>query len=157
MEVTLLEQLGHVLPTVFDDEAASIIQRRIEDLGIETVIGERAIQFAGNGRVKKVVTDSREIECDMVVLAVGVKPAIELAEKAGIEIGSLGGIKVNDQMMTSALDVYAAGDVTETYDITRDANWINAIWPCAVEQGRVAGSNMAGHQIPTKGPFEETR
>jgi NAD(P)H-nitrite reductase large subunit len=56
-------------------------------------------------------------------------------------------------MMTSALDVYAAGDVAETYDITRDANWINAIWPCAVEQGRVAGSNMAGRETPYEGSF----
>ena len=62
------------------------------------------------------VTDSREIKCDMVVLAVGVKPAIELAKKAGIEIGSLGGIKVTPQMMTNLPDIYAAGDVTETYD-----------------------------------------
>jgi NADH oxidase (H2O2-forming) len=81
------------LPTVFDEEAASIIQKRIQDLGIVTVTGEKAIQFTGNGYVKSVVTDSREIKCDMVVLAVGVKPAIELAKKAGIEIGSLGELK----------------------------------------------------------------
>jgi NAD(P)H-nitrite reductase large subunit len=153
MEVTLLEQLGHVLPTVFDEEAASLIQKRIEDLGIKTVTGEKALQFTGNGHVKRVITDSREIECDIVVLAVGIKPAIQLAQRAGIGIGSLGGIKVNDQMMTSALSVYAAGDVTETYDITRDANWINAIWPCAVEQGRVAGLNMAGRKTPYEGSF----
>jgi NAD(P)H-nitrite reductase large subunit len=153
MEVTLLEQLGHVLPTVFDDEAASMIQKRIEALGIKMVIGERALRFTGNGHVKGVVTDSEEIECDLVVLAVGVKPAVELAQKAGIEIGSLGGIKVNGQMMTSALDIYAAGDVAETYDITREGNWINAIWPCAVEQGRVAGSNMAGRETPYEGSF----
>jgi NAD(P)H-nitrite reductase large subunit len=153
MEVTLLEQLGHVLPTVFDEEAASLIQKRIEDLGIKTVTGEKALQFTGNGHVKRVITDSREIECDIVVLAVGNKPAIQLAQRAGIGIGALGGIKVNDQMMTSALSVYAAGDVTETYDITRDANWINAIWPCAVEQGRVAGLNMAGRKTPYEGSF----
>jgi NAD(P)H-nitrite reductase large subunit len=153
MDVTLLEQLGHVLPTVVDDEAASIIQERIEDLGIKTVTGRKALQFTGNGRVKSVSTDSGEIKCDMVVLAVGVKPAIELAQDAGIEIGSLGGIKVNGQMMTSALNVYAAGDVAETFDITREANWINAIWPCAVEQGRVAGANMAGRETPYEGSF----
>jgi NAD(P)H-nitrite reductase large subunit len=153
MEVTLLEQLGHVLPTVFDEEAASIIQKRIEDLGIKTVTGERALRFTGNGRVKSVVTDSGEIECDIAVLAVGVKPAIELTQKARIETGSLGGIKVNGQMMTSALNVYAAGDVAETYDITRGANWINAIWPCAVEQGRVAGANMAGRETQYEGSF----
>lgn len=153
MEVTLLEQLGHVLPTVFDEEAASIIKKRIEDLGITTVTGEKAVQFTGNGHVKSVVTDSREIKCDMVVLAVGVKPAIELAQKAGIEIGSLGGIKVDSQMMTSVSDIYAGGDVTETYDISRDSNWINAIWPCAVEQGRIAGLNMVDRKTSYEGSF----
>lgn len=153
MEVTLLEQLGHVLPTVFDEEAASIIKKRIENLGIKTITGEKALQFTGNGDVKSVITDSREIKCDMVVLAVGVKPAIELAKKTGIEIGSLGGIKVNSEMMTSVPDIYSAGDVTETYDISRDSNWINAIWPCAVEQGRIAGLNMAGRKTLYEGSF----
>jgi len=153
MEVTLLEQLGHVLPTVFDEEAASIIKKRIENLGIKTITGEKALQFTGNGDVKSVVTDSREIKCDMVVLAVGVKPAIELAQKAGIEIGWLGGIKVNNEMMTNLPDIYAAGDVTETYDISRDSNWINAIWPCAVEQGRIAGLNIAGRKTLYEGSF----
>jgi len=153
MEVTLLEQLAHVLPTVFDEEAASIIRKRIEDLGIKTITGEKALQFTGNGRVRSVITDSREIECDMVVVAVGVRPAIDLAQKAGIEIGALGGIKVNGRMMTSGQDIYAGGDVTETYDITRDTNWINAIWPCAVEQGRMAGLNMAGREALYEGSF----
>jgi NAD(P)H-nitrite reductase large subunit len=153
MEVTLLEQLGHVLPTVFDEEAASIIKKRIENLGIKTITGEKALQFTGNGDVKSVVTDSREIKCDMVVLAVGVKPAIELTKKTDIEIGSLGGIKVNSEMMTRVPDIYSAGDVTETYDISRDSNWINAIWPCAVEQGRIAGLNMAGRKTLYEGSF----
>lgn len=153
MEVTLLEQLGHVLPTVFDEEAATIIQKKIESLGIKTITGEKALRFTGNGQVRSVVTDSREIECDMVVVAVGVKPAIELAQTAGIEIGSLGGIRVNDRMMTSHSEIYAAGDVVETFDITRDSNWINAIWPCAVEQGRIAGLNMAGRETPYEGSF----
>jgi NAD(P)H-nitrite reductase large subunit len=153
MEVTLLEQLGHILPTVFDEEAASIIQKRIQNLGIRTITGEKALQFTGNGHVRSVVTDSREIECDMVVLAVGIKPAIELAQNSGIEIGTLGGIKVNSQMMTSVSDIYAAGDVAETYDITRDSYWINAIWPCAVEQGHLAGLNMVGRETLYEGSF----
>jgi len=153
MDVTLLEQLAHVLPTVFDEEAAAIIRKRIENLGIKTITGEKALRFTGNGHIKSVITDSREIECDMVVVAVGVRPAIELAQTAGIETGSLGGIKVNPQMITSVSDIYAAGDVAETHDITRDANWINAIWPCAVEQGRIAGLNMAGRETPYEGSF----
>ena len=152
-KVTLLEQLGHVLPTVFDEEAASIVKKRVEELGIEVVTGEKAVQFTGNHHVRSVVTDTREIECDMVVLAVGVKPAVELSEKAGIEIGSLGGIKVDPQMMTSLPNIYAAGDVAETYDIARGTKFINAIWPCAFEQGHVAGLNMAGEQTSYEGSY----
>lgn len=142
--VTLLEQLGHVLPTVFDDEAAGIIRGLIEQMGIEVITGERAIEFTGNGRVQSVVTSTGEIECDNVILAVGVRPAVELAEPAGIEVGLMGGIATDSSMLTSCRDIYAAGDVCETFDIARNQSFINAIWPMAVEQGRVAGLNMAG-------------
>jgi NAD(P)H-nitrite reductase large subunit len=146
LKVSLLEQLGQVLPNVFDEEASFIIREIIEDKGIEVITGEQAVQFNGDNHIRTVVTDKREIECDMVVLACGVSPAVELAQKAGIEIGSLGGLKVNGQMMTSFPDIYGAGDVAETYDISRDMDGINAIWPCAVEQGRIAGLNMVGRK-----------
>jgi NAD(P)H-nitrite reductase large subunit len=142
--VTLLEQLGHVLPTVFDDEAAGIIRGVIEQMGIEVITGERAIEFTGNGRVQSVVTSTGEIECDNVILSVGVRPAVELAEQVGIEIGMMGGITTDTGMMTSCQDIYAAGDVCETFDIARNQSYINAIWPMAVEQGHIAGLNMAG-------------
>ena len=144
VRVTLLEQLGHVLPTVFDDEAAGIIRGFIEQTGIEVITGERAIEFSGNGRVQSVVTSTGEIECDNVILSVGIRPAVELAENAGIEVGMMGGITTDAGMMTSCQDIYAAGDVCETFDIARNQMFINAIWPMAVEQGRIAGLNMAG-------------
>ena len=151
MEVTLIEQLGRVLPTVFDDEASGIIQRRMEALGIKVITGERANKFTGNGRVTGVVADSGEIPCDMVVLAIGVKPSVELAQKVGAETGELGGIKVDGNMMTSVHGVYAAGDVAETVDIATDSMAVNAIWPCAIEQGKVAGMNIAGKKTEYKG------
>jgi len=144
VRVTLLEQLGHVLPTVFDDEAAGIIRGVIEQMGIEVITGERALEFTGNGRVQSVVTSTGEIECDNVILAVGIRPAVDLAQQAGIEIGMMGGITTDTAMMTSRRDIYAAGDVCETFDIARNQPFVNAIWPMAVEQGRVAGLNMAG-------------
>ncbi len=151
VRVTLLEQLGHVLPTVFDDEAAVIIRSVIEQMGIEVITGQRAIEFTGNGHVRSVVTSTGEIECDNIILSVGVRPAVELAEKAGIEIGMMGGIKIDGNMMTSSQDIYAAGDVCETFDIARNAPFINAIWPMAVEQGRIAGFNMVGRNTQYAG------
>jgi len=147
LKVTLIEQLGQVLPTVFDEEAAAIIKAVVEGMGIEVLTGERATRFNGNGRVQSVGTTTREIECDLVVLAVGVRPDISLAKDAGIEIGSLGGIKIDAQMATSLPDIYAAGDVCETFDIARNTHFINAIWPMAVEQGQVAGLNMTGRKV----------
>lgn len=153
MKVTLLEMLGHVLPTAFDEEAASIIKKRIEDLGIGVLTGEKAVRFKGNGRVQGVVTDTREIPCDMVVLSVGIKPAVELAAQIGAVTGSYGGIKVDSHMKTSLPDIYAAGDVVETHDIARGTPFVNAIWPCAFEQGTIAGLNMAGKETSYEGSF----
>src|SRR5574340_955679 len=117
IKATLLEQLGQVMPTVFDAEAAAIVRKRIEDLGIEVFTGEKAVQFKGDKRVTGVVTDNRELPCDMVVLSVGVRPQTELAVQAGLKLGDMKGIRVDETMMTSAPDVYAAGDVAETHDI----------------------------------------
>ncbi len=144
IKVTLLEQLGRVMPTVFDREAAEIVQRRVESFGIDVICGERAVEFSGNGKVSGVRTNSREIPCDMVVMGIGVQPNTELAQKAGAALGSLGGIQVDERMRTSVSNVFAAGDVCETYDIAMERKAINAIWPCAMEQGKIAGRNMAG-------------
>jgi len=65
----------------------------------------------------------------------------------------LGGIKIDSNMMTSAADIYAAGDVCETFDIARNTVFVNAIWPMAVEQGRFAGLNMAGQKAEYPGSF----
>jgi len=153
IKTTLLEQLGQVMPTVFDAEAAAIVQKRIEDLGIEVFTGEKALKFTGGKSVKGVVTDNREIPCDMVVVSVGVRPAIELAVQAGLSIGEMKGIRVDENMMTSAQDIYAAGDVAETHDIARNAYFLNAIWPCAFEQGHFAGLNMAGRKTGYPGSY----
>ena len=153
IKATLLEQLGQVMPTVFDAEAAAIVQQRIRDLGIDVFTGEKAVQFTGGKRVTGVVTDNRELPCDMVVLSVGVRPQTELAVQAGLTIGDMKGIRVDENMMTSAPDIYAAGDVAETHDIARNAYFLNAIWPCAFEQGHYAGLNMAGRKTVYPGSY----
>ncbi len=153
IKATLLEQLGQVMPTVFDAEAAAIVQQRIEDLGIEVITGEKALKFMGGKHVRSVVTDTRELPCDMVVLSVGVRPASELALQAGLTLGDMKGIRVDDCLMTSAQDIYAAGDVAETYDIARNTYFLNAIWPCAFEQGNIAGLNMAGQKTLYPGSY----
>ncbi|MHB9097943.1 MAG: NAD(P)/FAD-dependent oxidoreductase [Syntrophales bacterium] len=153
IKATLLEQLGQVMPTVFDAEAAEIVRQRIEDLGIEVITGEKALRFKGDKKVTGVVTDNRELPCDMVILSVGVRPATDLALQAKLAIGGMKGIRVDEFMATSAPDIYAAGDVAETHDIARNTAFLNAIWPCAFEQGRIAGFNMAGKKTAYPGSY----
>ncbi len=144
LKVSLVEQLGQVLPTIFDQEASLIIRKIIEDYGIEVITGQKAIRFNGDGHIRSVVTDRREIGCDMVVLALGIRPSMELAQKAGIEIGSLGGIKVNGQMMTNAEDVYACGDCVESRDAIAGKDILCLLWHNAKQQGEIAGYNSIG-------------
>ena len=63
------------------------------------------------------------------------------------------GIVADEHMRTNVPDIYVAGDVAETFDITRGRTSVNAIWPCAFEQGRIAGLNMAGQEAKYVGSF----
>jgi len=89
-----------------------------------------------------ILADGRRIECDVVVVAVGVRPRLALAADAGLKVNR--GIVVDDRMATSHPDVFACGDVAEAYDCVLGSNRVVPIWPGAFRGGRVAGMNMAG-------------
>jgi len=133
-----------VAPRVFDEAASSLIQAVLEEHGIEILVGEKVVNILGNGKVKGVTTDKRGVDCDMVVLGAGIRPNVELAQRAGIEIGSLGGIKVSQHMETDAQDVFACGDCVESKDMVTGRNTLSLLWPNAKLQGAVAGYNCAG-------------
>ena len=143
-DVILVELLDYVLPTLFDNEVSSIIRKRIEDYGIEVLTGERAVGFIGDGHVCAVGTERREIKCDMVILSLGIRPNVTLAQEASVEIGSLGGIKVDDHLMTNVEDVYACGDCVESRNIISGENILCLLWYNAKTQGEIAGYNTIG-------------
>jgi NAD(P)H-nitrite reductase large subunit len=143
-KVSVVELLGWVLPKAFDEKPSTILRELIETYGIEVLTNEKVIKMEGDSHVNKVITDKREIECDMVILALGMKPEVELARKAGIEIASLGGIRVNEQMMTSIKDIYACGDCIEAKDIITGKSILSPLWHNAKQQGEVAGYNSTG-------------
>jgi len=143
-EVYLVELLDWILPKVFDKRSASFLERALELNGVRVITGEKVIKIVGDRRVEGVITDKREIECDTVVLAAGMRPNVELARKAGIEIGKLGGIKVNEFMMTDKEDVYACGDCVETKNIVTGKECLNLLWFNAKQQGDTVGYNLLG-------------
>jgi len=143
VKVTIIIKSAHLLSQVADETAGGIYAGIFSNNGAEVVTGSEISSIEGGRRVERVRLESgREIECQLLVIAKGVSPNIEIAREAGIGCGD--GIMVNANMMTDVDGMYAAGDVAETVDAATGRRTVNALWPCASEQGRIAGSNMAG-------------
>ncbi|MFW6011479.1 MAG: NAD(P)/FAD-dependent oxidoreductase [Desulfosalsimonas sp.] len=150
VSVTMLIRSGYPLSMQVDERAGRMVQEVLEDHGLTVRTGVSAEAFEGNGRVQKaVLSDGDRIDCDMVVIGKGVFPARGFVPAGRIDTDA--GILVDQYMNTSDESVYAAGDVAEYFDLSRQKHWVNAIWPEAVSQGRVAGMNMAGQPVSYRG------
>ena len=150
MTVTVVELLDRILPQVLLKEDAGIVQKALEQRGLAVRTGTAVVQISGDGKVQQVTLgDGTLLPCDLVVIATGVRPNLALAKSAGIAIGR--GILVDEYLRTSARDIYAAGDVAESWDLARGRQLPNPTWGNASEQGRVAAHNMAGQTKPFNG------
>ena len=132
-EITVVEMAERILPIQLDEKGAAEYQKRFEKAGCRFCLGRKGADTVTNekGEITHVVLDNGEkLECDMVIVAAGVRSAVAGFEDSGLVIDR--GIRVNDYMQTSEQDVYAAGDVTG----------LSGIWPNAQKQGRIAAQNM---------------
>ena len=132
-EITVVEMAERILPIQLDEKGAAEYQKRFEKAGCRFCLGRKGADTVTNekGEITHMVLDNGEkLECDMVIVAAGVRSAVAGFEDSGLVIDR--GIKVNDYMQTSEQDVYAAGDVTG----------LSGIWPNAQKQGRIAAQNM---------------
>lgn len=143
-KVTIVEMMDQILPLGLDLKGADKVKGILEEHGVEVLNGERSEKVLGRDRVKGLMTNKRELECDTVVWAVGMRPRVELAKQAGIEIGGKGGIGVNSRMETNLQDVYACGDCAESNDILTGEPYLNLFWHNANRQGVVAARNCLG-------------
>ncbi len=147
--VTVIEQSSHPLPE-YDEEISDILLAEMKQK-VNLRLNERVVEIVGKDRVEKIVTDKGEYFADLVIVAVGVEPNIELAKQLGVKLGESGAIKTNEFMETSVKDVYAAGDCAETRNVvTGKSDWIPLAAP-ANKMGYVAGSNVAGQRIAFPG------
>jgi len=145
VKVTIIEMKDRVLNTILDEEASALEAEAIAAAGVEIITGHTVSSISGNrlGGVSGVVLDDgRRLTCQMVVVAIGVRPRLELAAGSGLKVNR--GLVVARRMATSQPDVYACGDVAEGYDYVYSENRLTPIWPNAYLGGRVAGFNMAG-------------
>jgi NAD(P)H-nitrite reductase large subunit len=145
VEVGIVEMKDWVLNTILDEEAAALEATALSGAGVDIITGHTIAKINSSmlGEVNGVSRDDgRSIPCDMVVVAIGVIPRLDLAADNGVKTNR--GIIVDRRMATSIAGVYACGDVSEAYDFVYGENRLTPVWPNAYVGGRVAGLNMAG-------------
>ena len=153
IDATIVEMKSHLLPSLVDWEMADILAKHLRDSGLEVHLGEAAQEILGDeqGNVRGVRTDKREIDGDMVIIAVGVRPRSALALEAGLHVSRGGAIVVNERMQTSDPDIYAAGDCVEITHLVSGQKFFAPLGSLANKQGRVAGDNICGIPSVFKG------
>ncbi len=136
-KVSVVEFFPRLLPRQLDEKGAELLRTIMEDMGFSFRLGAKTSEIAGADEVESVELEGGEsLPVRMVVISAGVRPNLELADALGLEKDK--GIKVDDRLQTSLPDIFAAGDVAEHRGIPY------GIWPAAMEQGKIAGADMAG-------------
>ncbi|MFC1726828.1 NAD(P)/FAD-dependent oxidoreductase, partial [candidate division KSB1 bacterium] len=136
---------NRILSQMLDEGASGIVRKLMEENGVKILTGVDTDEILGEKNVTGIkLDDGTEIKCEMVIIGKGVNPNIEITE--GTNIRTDWGISVDQYLQTGVAGIYAAGDVALTGDVSTGEQTVNALWPCAVEQGRITGLNMAGSQ-----------
>lgn len=149
--VSVVEMQAQLFPAMLDREIAAAIEKYAREKGIGIRTGEKVLEFRGQDAVQAVVTDHGVIPADLVVQAVGVRPNVQLARDAGLDIGPSGAIAVNAQMQTSDPDIYAGGDCAENTHMITGKKLFAAMGSTANKHGRVIGENVCGATASFKG------
>jgi NADPH-dependent 2,4-dienoyl-CoA reductase/sulfur reductase-like enzyme/rhodanese-related sulfurtransferase len=147
IDVTLVEMLPQVTPGL-DSDMAIYVEKALEKNGVLVITGNSANEIEDD---KVILADKREVEADIVIIATGVRPNVDLAVEAGIKIGTLGAIAVNTKMETSEKDIYAAGDCIEQFHLVTGKPVYRPLGSTANKTGRIAGNNAAGGELEFRG------
>ena len=153
VSVTIVEMLPQIMPPI-DPEIAVPIQEHLTANGVSLCLGDGVAGFERDARkdtISVITKSGGKYDCDMVLLAIGVRPEITLARETGLEIGQLGGIRVDEHMYTSNQRILAVGDTVEV------RNFVNGEWSLfplagvANRQGRIAADVILGRKATFRG------
>jgi len=146
LDVSVVEMMPHVLPGLLDDDLSPAVEKELADKGVHLFTSQRVASLEGDaqGKVRKVITDKESIEADVVLLALGFRPNSGLAKDAGLDIGPLGGVAVNEYLRTSDPDIYAGGDCVENVQLVTGKSAFVPMGSTANKHGRVIGTNVTG-------------
>jgi CoA-dependent NAD(P)H sulfur oxidoreductase len=143
MEVAIVEVDDRVANT-YGSEVAGKVAEHLEEKSVDVYTCERVKEMVSqNSRVQTIRFDDEKLEAELVIVGIGIKPCVDLAEDAGAEIGTTGAIRVDKHLRTNLPDVWAAGDCVESVNlVTGEATWV-PLGDTANQMGRVAGTNAA--------------
>lgn len=142
LDVTIVEKANQVMAPL-DYSMAVMVHQHLRSKGIKLILEEGATAFSeGNGNLNVKLEKSEPLSADMVILSIGVRPETKLAKDAGLEIGSLGGIRINEYMQTSNPDIYALGDAVEVYNPTIQQYALIPLAGPANKQARIVADNI---------------
>jgi NADPH-dependent 2,4-dienoyl-CoA reductase/sulfur reductase-like enzyme/rhodanese-related sulfurtransferase len=146
IETTVIEKEGHLLSTCLDKEMSLFIERKFaeNEINIELSATTEKIALPIKGNPVLYLSNGKEIEVDYLFVCTGVKPSVSILYDTGILTGELGGIKVDDKMMTSIPGIYAGGDCVESLNIVTGNKSVFPLGSLANRHGRVIADNIAG-------------
>jgi len=151
VRLNVVEMGDRMVPRMMTEKAGHLIRLWVEKKGVKVEVNARveSIAKAAKGAMKVRLSNGKELECDLLICAAGVRPNVDFLEGSGVEIAH--GILVNERMQTSVPEIYAAGDVTEAAGFHSGKPELNAIQPSAADQARIAAANMAGAHAVAQG------
>jgi len=150
-KVNLLVRRG-ILRSYLDEDVAEKVKDVLTQNEIELILPVKIENIATKGSRKFIGLSDREVEADFVFFATGAKPNVEPAQKAGLEIGETGAIKVNQFLQTSDPDIYAIGDCMENWDVVIGSKRRHQLAANAIRTGYIAGRNaVAGNHLTYEG------
>ncbi len=141
VDITIVEREDQLLPKLLDPDMAAFVKRELEGNDLNVLTAETVTRIESGGNV---ITDKREIDADIVLVAVGVAPNVALAQEAGLNIGTTGAIAVNEYLETSDPSIYAGGDCVESTNRITGQKFHAPLGSTANKHGRVIGDNLTG-------------
>jgi 3-phenylpropionate/trans-cinnamate dioxygenase ferredoxin reductase subunit len=153
---TIVMQEGHTLQRGFGASAGAFFQQLLESHGVTVHANDELERFEGEETVSKVVTrNGVELACDAVVIGAGVTPDVQLAQRAGLELGERGGVRCSSRLQTAVQGVFAAGDICEYESpVHGGAHMRIEHWDVAFNHGKTVALNMLGKDTPhTEVPY----
>lgn len=155
LKVTLCEAQPYLLPKLLDPDMASLVESKMYSRGIDLRLGcqVKALEGDNKGVINRVILENGQVETDLVVVAVGVRPEVNLAQKAGLSVGTTGAIVVDEHMQTDDPCIFAGGDCVEQVNLISGRKTYVPLASTGNKQGRVIADNIMGKNSTFRGIF----